>query len=100
MIHPIYVMAAVTSVVALAAWGTLLWQICPRDNRRPLVINLVLLGFFMSPAAYFLVRRPVLIGPLEPAAAASGCLAGLACSSPPRGSRLSGVAVFPLGPKG
>jgi hypothetical protein len=66
MIHPIYVMAAVTSAVALAAWGMLLWQICPRDSRRPLAMSLVLLGFFMSPAAFFLVRRPVLIERIEP----------------------------------
>lgn len=66
MFHQIYIMAAVTSVVALAVWGTLLWQLCPRDKRRPLIITLLLLGFFMSPAAFFGVRRPLLIGPLEP----------------------------------
>lgn len=59
-------MATVTSAVALAVWGTLLWQISPRDRRRPLVGALVLIGLFMSPAAFFLVRNPLLIWPLEP----------------------------------
>lgn len=66
MFHPIYAMAAATTVVALAAWGTLLWQICPSDKRRPLVIKMMAFGFLMSPAAYFAIRRPLLIGPLEP----------------------------------
>lgn len=66
MLHPIYRMAAVTSIVALAVWGSLLWQICPRDGRRPLIIALLLIGCFMSPAAFFGLRRPLLIGPLEP----------------------------------
>ena len=65
MFHQIYIMAAVTSVVALAALGTLLWQICPPGKRRPLVAVLVL-GFFMSPAAFFAIRRTLLIWPLEP----------------------------------
>jgi hypothetical protein len=66
MFHPIYAMAAATTVVALAVWGTLLWQLCPSDKRRPLVINMMAFGFLMSPAAYFAIRRPFLIGPLEP----------------------------------
>jgi hypothetical protein len=66
MFHPIFVMATVASVVALAALGTLLWQICPRDRRRPLVGVLVLIGLFMSPAAFFGLRYPLLIWPLEP----------------------------------
>jgi hypothetical protein len=63
---PIYVMAAVTTVVALTAWGTLFWQMCPRDRRRRFLVGLLVLGFFMSPAAFYLVRRPLLIGLLEP----------------------------------
>ncbi|MGH7137281.1 MAG: hypothetical protein ACREHD_16180, partial [Pirellulales bacterium] len=55
-----------TSVFALAVLGTLLWQISPRDRRRPFVMGLVLLGLIMSPAAFFAVRRPLLIRPLEP----------------------------------
>ncbi|HEY2250640.1 MAG TPA: hypothetical protein VGH74_06250 [Planctomycetaceae bacterium] len=66
MFHPIYIMAAVTSVVALAVWGGLLWQICPRDDRRSSILLLLLLGFVMSPAAFYGVRVPLLIGPLEP----------------------------------
>lgn len=66
MIHPIFIMAAGTSVVALAAWGTVLRQICPRDQRRPRIGALVLIGLFMSPAAFFFLRYPLLIWPLEP----------------------------------
>jgi hypothetical protein len=65
MIHPIYVMAAVTSVVSIAVWGGLLWQISPRDDRRSPLLVLLLIGFLMSPAAFFAVRRPLLLGPLE-----------------------------------
>ncbi|HEV3340801.1 MAG TPA: PrsW family glutamic-type intramembrane protease [Pirellulales bacterium] len=63
---PIYVMAAVTTVLALTGWGTLFWQICPRDRRRQPLVALLVAGFFMSPTAFFLFRRPLLIGPLEP----------------------------------
>jgi hypothetical protein len=66
MFHPIYIMAAVTTVVALAVWGGLLWQICPRDDRRSSILLLLLLAFVMSPAAFYGVRIPLLIGPLEP----------------------------------
>jgi hypothetical protein len=66
MIHPIYPMAALTSVVALGAFGALLRQICPDDARRPWVFVLVICGLVMSPGAYFFVRRPLLIAPLEP----------------------------------
>jgi hypothetical protein len=76
MFHPIYVMAAVTSVVALAVWGTMLWQFCPHDSRRSSIIGLLLIGFCMSPAAFFAVRRPLLIGPLEPILAQPGWDAG------------------------
>src|SRR5579872_6224369 len=72
MFHPIYVMAAVTSVVALAVWGTLLWQFCPNDSRRSSVIGLLLIGFCMSPAAFFAIRRPLLIWQLEPIFAQPG----------------------------
>ncbi|HWB07785.1 MAG TPA: PrsW family glutamic-type intramembrane protease [Pirellulales bacterium] len=63
---PIYVMAAVTTALALAAWGTLFWQTCPRDRRRLSLVALLVTGFFMSPAAFFVLRRPLLSGPLEP----------------------------------
>ena len=43
MFYPIYIMAAVTSVVALAVWGGLLWQICPRDDRRSSIFFMLLL---------------------------------------------------------
>ncbi len=66
MFHQIYVMAALTSVVALAVFGTMLWQFCPRDNRRSWAFALLVIGFLMSPAAFFGIRRPLLIGPLEP----------------------------------
>lgn len=66
MFHQIYIMAASASVVSLTVLGTLLWQISPCDRRRPVLIKLLLLGVFMSPATYFAVRRPLLIGPLEP----------------------------------
>jgi len=66
MIHPIYVMAAVTSVVSLAVFGTMIWQICPGDGRRPWVFVLLAIGCFMSPAAFYFVRVPLLMGPLDP----------------------------------
>jgi hypothetical protein len=66
MLHQIYVMAAVTSVLALAGFGTMLWQICPRDGRRLWVLATLAIGCLMSPAAFYGVRRPLLIGPLEP----------------------------------
>lgn len=66
MIHPIYPMAALTSVVALIAFGALLRQMSPDDPRRPWIFALVMVGLAMSPAAYFALRRPLLIGPLEP----------------------------------
>lgn len=65
MIPPIYIMAFVTTLTALAVWGTLLWQICPANRRRP-VIGLLMLETVMSPAAFYGVRRPVLIRWLEP----------------------------------
>jgi hypothetical protein len=34
MFHQIYLMAAVTSVVSLAVFGSMLWQISPRDGGR------------------------------------------------------------------
>jgi len=66
MFHQIFIMAAVTSVVALAIWGGLLWQICPRDDRRFWILLLLVFGFCMSPAAYYGVRKPLLLGPLDP----------------------------------
>ena len=65
MAHPIFVMATVTTVAALAVWGMLLWQITPHGRRRA-IATLLLLELFMSPAAFFGVRRPLLIAPLEP----------------------------------
>src|SRR5204862_8068495 len=65
MFHPIYVMAAATSVVALAVFGMILWQMCPRD-RRSWVLLLLVIGCFMSPAAFYGVRAPLLIWPLDP----------------------------------
>lgn len=66
MRHPIYIMAAVTSALALAAWGGLLWQISPKDSRRTWILALLAGGLVMSPLAFFVVRRPLLIEPLEP----------------------------------
>ena len=66
MFHPIYVMAAVTSVVALAVYGSMLWQFCPRDDRRSWILAVLVSGLFMSPLAFYAVRRPLLIGTLEP----------------------------------
>lgn len=66
MSHPIYVMAAVTTLLVLAVFGTMLWQVCPRDRRRQWVFAMLALGFLMSPAAFYGVRKPLLIGPLEP----------------------------------
>jgi hypothetical protein len=63
---PIYVMAAVTTVLALTAWGMLFWQVCPHDRRRRSLVMLLVMGFLMSPTAFYLFRRPLLIGPLEP----------------------------------
>jgi hypothetical protein len=65
MIHPIYVMAAVTSAVALAVFGGMLWQLSPADRRRRFVFGLLLLGLCMSPLAFFAVRKPLLMKPLE-----------------------------------
>jgi hypothetical protein len=72
MPHPIYIMAAVTTVLALAVFGTLLWQITPRDGRRSAVGLLLALGCVMSPAAYYLVRVPLLITLLDPVLAGPG----------------------------
>ncbi len=66
MPHPIYIMAAVTTLVSLGVWGGMLWQISPRDERRRSILLLLALGFCMSPAAFYGVRKPLLIGPLEP----------------------------------
>lgn len=66
MFHQIYIMAAVTTVVALTVFGTMLWQFCPRDDRRSWVLALLAIGLFMSPVAFYAVRQPFLIGPLEP----------------------------------
>ena len=65
MLHPIYMIAAVTTVTALVGWGTLLRQICPAGRRRA-IVGLLLLEMSMSPAAFFGIRRPLLIGRLEP----------------------------------
>jgi hypothetical protein len=72
MQHPIFPMAALTSMIALAIWGTLLWQLCPQDRRRSSVFALLIAGFFMSPTAFFAIRLPLLIGPLEPVFAQPG----------------------------
>lgn len=66
MVHPIYIMALPTSVVALALWGAFLWQISPRDDRRLSILAMLLIGLFMSPLAFYAVRVPLLLGPLEP----------------------------------
>jgi hypothetical protein len=66
MFHSIYPMAAVTTVVALGVWGTLLLQMCPKDVRRAQVFAMLFIGCLMSPLAFYVVRRPLLIGPLEP----------------------------------
>jgi hypothetical protein len=63
--HPIYIMAAVTTVVALVAFGALIWQLGPKDGRRWLLAGMVLLGTFMSIPAYYWVRLPLLVDPLE-----------------------------------
>ena len=76
MFHPIYVMAAVTSITALTVWGGLLWQISPCDGRRSSLLGLLLIGLFMSPAAFFAIRRPLLIRPLEPILTQPGWDAG------------------------
>lgn len=65
MLHPLYVMATVTTLVALAAVGTMVWQISPRDGRRTWVLALLVIGCFMSPLAFHGVRRPLIIRPLE-----------------------------------
>ena len=75
MVHPIYVMAAVTTVVAFVVGGSLLWQMSPADRRRWLCAMLAF-GCLMSPAAYYAVRRPLLIGPLEPMLSQPGWDAG------------------------
>lgn len=77
MRHPIYIMAAVTSVLALAAWGGLLWQICPKGRRRSWILALVAGGLIMSPLAFFVVRRPLLLAPLEPVFLQPGWKAGV-----------------------
>lgn len=59
-------MALLTTVAALVAWGMLLWQMSPRDDRRRWLLVMVGLGFFMSPLAYWGFRQPVLMWPLEP----------------------------------
>lgn len=66
MVQPIYIMAGVTTIVALTVFGGMLRQICPADRRRRYVFGMVLLGLFMSPAAFVAVRRPLLLQPLEP----------------------------------
>lgn len=76
MSHPIYPMAAVTTVVALAVFGSMLWQICPRDSRRRSVFALLAIGFCMSPLAFYGVRRPLLVRPLEPILSQPGWDAG------------------------
>lgn len=76
MLHPIFPMAAVTTVVAVTVFGTMLRQICPRDARRRWVLVLSMLGCCMTPLAYYGVRRPLLIRPLEPIFAQPGWAAG------------------------
>jgi hypothetical protein len=66
MNHPIYAMATVTSIIALAAFGGLLWQIGPRDGRRTWLFAMLATGCLMSPAAFYGVRVPLLIGTLDP----------------------------------
>lgn len=66
MFHLIYRMAAVTSIVALGVFGGMLWQLAPRDGRRRWLFVLLALGCCMSPVAFYLVRQPLLIQPLEP----------------------------------
>lgn len=66
MVHPLYIMAVVTTLVALLVGVTLLRQISPGDHRRRWLFAMLALGFLMSPAAFYAVRRPLLIAPLEP----------------------------------
>lgn len=66
MIHPLYIMALVTTVAALAVWGMLLWQMSPGDERRRGLLLMVVFGVFMSPLAYWGLRQPLLLGMLEP----------------------------------
>lgn len=72
MIQPIFVMAVATSVVALGAWGTLLWQMFPRDERRRSLAVMMAIGFLMSPLAFYVVRKPLFVAPLEPILKRSG----------------------------
>lgn len=55
--HPIYVMAFVTSFVAIALFGAFTWQLSKGQNRILLLV-LGLSGLVMSPAAFYLVRLP------------------------------------------
>ncbi len=63
--HQIYIMAGVTTVVALLAFGALIWQLSPKDNRRWMLFGIVLLGTFMSVPAFYGVRVPLLVDPLK-----------------------------------
>lgn len=65
MIHPIYTMAGVTTVFALAAFGLLLWQFSPRDHRRWMLLAMMLAGTLTSVPTYYLVRVPLLVAPRD-----------------------------------
>jgi len=54
---PIYTTAFVTSVLALAAVGTLIHQLAPIRRRKELLV-LSLAGEAMSPLAYYGIRLP------------------------------------------
>lgn len=63
--HPIYVAAVVTFLVAGLAFGALLRQFTKAPSRRYL-LAVWLIGLAMSPGAYYLVRVPLLVNPLTP----------------------------------
>lgn len=55
----IEIAALITSLVALAAWGGLLWQLTDIRDRKVVVI-LLLAALPLSPAAYYGVRLPLI----------------------------------------
>lgn len=63
--HPIYLTATFTWLLALGIGGVLLWQATPPHCRRP-VIGVWAGALLMSPGAYYLIRVPFLVQPLTP----------------------------------
>src|SRR5262245_17285369 len=54
----IYIAAIITSLLAFAAIGTLVWQVTPRQNRG-LALALIVLGLPLSVGTFYGLRKPL-----------------------------------------